>query len=81
MIEIKPTNLGVLGTAEKLEVTVLPFATSDKTCGTYWVLKTAEGNQIAQGNYTLKEPEFAEWGNDNLYVENLVLNSLNLERN
>lgn len=80
MIEIKPTNLGVLGTAEQLEVTVLPFATSSTSCNTYWALKTAEGKQIAEGNYTLTEEEFAEWGSDNLYVEDLVLNQLKLER-
>jgi hypothetical protein len=80
MITIKPTSLGVLGTAEQLQVTVHGFTTDAKTTGTYWALKTAEGNQIAEGNYNLTEAEFKAWGADNVYVENLVLNSLNLER-
>jgi hypothetical protein len=80
MITIKPTSLGVLGTAEQLEVTVHGFLTNAKTTGTYWTLNTAEGNKIAEGNYNLTEEEFEAWGANNVYVENLVLNFLNLER-
>jgi hypothetical protein len=80
MITIKPTSLGVLGTAEQLQVTVHGFLTNAKTTGTYWALKTAEGNQIAEGNYSLTEDEFEAWGADNSYIDELILSHLNLEK-
>ena len=80
MITIKPTSLGVLGTAEQLQVTVHGFTTDAKTTGTYWALKTAEGKQIAEGNYNLTEEEFEAWGADNSYIDELILSQLNLEK-
>jgi hypothetical protein len=80
MITIKPTCLGVLGTAEQLQVTVHGFTTDAKTTGTYWALKTAEGKQIAEGNYNLTEEEFEAWGADNSYIDELILSQLNLEK-
>ena len=80
MITIKPTSLGVLGTAEQLQVTVHGFTTDAKTTGTYWALKTAEGKQIAEGNYNLTEEEFEGWGADNSYIDEIILSHLNLEK-
>ena len=80
MITIKPTSLGVLGTAEQLQVTVHGFTTDAKTTGTYWALKTAEGKQIAEGNYNLTEEEFEAWGADNSYIDEIILSQLNLEK-
>jgi predicted secreted protein len=80
MITIKPTSLGVLGTAEQLQVTVHGFTTDATTTGTYWALKTAEGKQIAEGNYNLTEDEFEAWGADNSYIEEIILSQLNLEK-
>jgi hypothetical protein len=80
MITIKPTILGVLGTAEQLQVTVHGFTTDASTTGTYWVLKTGEGNQIAEGTYYLTEDEFEAWGADNSYIEEIILSHLNLEK-
>jgi predicted secreted protein len=80
MITIKQTSLGVLGTAEQLQVTVHGFTTDAKTTGTYWALKTAEGKQIAEGNYNLTEEEFEAWGADNSYIDEIILSHLNLEK-
>lgn len=80
MITIKPTSLGVLGTAEQLQVTVHGFTTDATTTGIYWVLKTAEGKQIAEGTYYLTEAEFEAWGADNSYIEEIILSQLNLEK-
>jgi predicted secreted protein len=80
MITIKPTSLGVLGTAEQLQVTVHGFTTDAKTTGTYWTLNTAEGNKIAEGNYNLTEEEFEAWGADNRIIEAIILSHLNLEK-
>jgi hypothetical protein len=35
-------------------------------------LLTADGLQLSQGNYTLTEEEFAAWGQDNNYVNQVV---------
>ena len=80
MITIKPTSFGVLGTAEQLQVTVHGFPTDAKTTGTHWALKTAEGKQIAEGNYFLTEEEFEAWGADNSYIDEIILSHLNLEK-
>jgi hypothetical protein len=60
------------GTATQLSVLVLNFATDATTCTTYWQLLTEDGLQLSQGNYTLTEEEFAAWGTDNNYVNQVV---------
>jgi hypothetical protein len=60
------------GTATLLSVLVLNFPTDAVTCTTYWQLLTADGLQLSQGNYTLTEEEFAAWGTDNNYVNQVV---------
>ncbi len=80
MIEIKPTTLGILGIATNVAITILPFATNATQCSIHWALKTADANQIAEGNHTLTKAEFEAWGDDNAHVENIVLTHLNLER-
>ena len=64
------------GTATLLNVLVLNFDTTAITCTTYWQLFTEEGQQLAQGNYTLTEEEFANWGTDNSVVNQYVANAI-----
>jgi hypothetical protein len=60
------------GTASRMTVLVLNFATDATTATTYWQLLTEEGVQLSQGNYTLTEEQFAAWGQDNAYVNQCV---------
>jgi hypothetical protein len=60
------------GTATRMTVLVLNFETTATTCTTYWQLLTEDGKQLAQGNYTLTEEQFATWGTDNSVVDNYV---------
>jgi hypothetical protein len=60
------------GTATRLSVLVLNFATDATTCTTYWQLLTEDGKVLSQGNYTLTEEQFAEWGRDNSVVNEYV---------
>ena len=62
------------GTATRMTVLVLNFETTATTCTTYWQLLTENGEQLAQGNYTLTEEQFATWGQDNDYVNEVVAN-------
>jgi len=64
------------GTATRLSVLVLNFATDATTCTTYWQLLTEEGVQLSQGNYTLTAEEFANWGENNNFVNECVANAI-----
>lgn len=64
------------GTATLLNVLVLNFDTTATTCTTYWQLLTEKGQQLTQGNYTLTEEEFANWGTDNSVVNQYVANAI-----
>ena len=64
------------GTATFMTVLVLNFSTEATTCQTYWQLLTDEGKQLAQGNYTLTEEQFAAWGQDNNYVNECVAEAI-----
>jgi hypothetical protein len=60
------------GTATRMTVLVLNFATDATTCTTYWQLLNDEGVQLSQGNYSLTEEQFLTWGTDNSVVNEYV---------
>ena len=64
------------GTATRLSVLVLNFATDATTCTTYWQLLTEDGKQLSQGNYTLTEEQFLTWGTDNNVVNQYVADAI-----
>lgn len=64
------------GTATFMTVLVLNFSTEATTCTTYWQLLDDEGKQLAQGNYTLTEEQFASWGTDNNVVNEYVADAI-----
>ena len=64
------------GTATRMTVLVLNFATDATTATTYWQLLTEDGKQLSQGNYTLSEEEFANWGENNNFVNECVANAI-----
>jgi hypothetical protein len=78
MVNIQPVVFPIVGTATKLTVTVLGFATNAKTCGTYYALMTDADVKVIEGNYQLTEDEFASWGVDNNYINTIVANFLNV---
>jgi hypothetical protein len=77
MAKIQPITFPLnQGTATEMSVLILNFETSATTCTTYYELKTDEGTVLSNGNYTLTEEEFAEWGTDNTWVETCVANAI-----
>lgn len=69
------------GTATEMTVLILNFETSATTCTTYYELKSEATEEVpakvlSNGNYTLTEEEFAEWSNDNTWVEQCVANAI-----
>lgn len=80
MVEIKEQNCGVLGIATQIEIRILPFATTDKSCGIYYRIADKDGRSMREGNTTINEEQFAEWDDDNAFIEDIVLSELGLER-
>jgi len=80
MIQLKPSNAGILGTITQIEVTVLPFQTNATSCSIYYKLSDAEGKELGSGNIALTEEQFLGWGGDNTYVSDIVINQLGLEK-
>jgi len=64
------------GTATQMSVLVLNFTTEATTCSTYWQLLTEDGKVVADDNYNLTEEEFAAWGQDNNYVNQVVAQAI-----
>ena len=76
-IEIEPIIFPLnQGTATQMTVLVLNFDTTATTCTTYWQLLTEKGQQLTQGNYTLTEEQFEQWGTDNSVVNEYVANGI-----
>ena len=80
MIQLKPSNEGVLGTITQIDVLVLPFDVQAVTCSTYYKLCAEDGKQLAEGNLSLTEEQFANWGTDNSYVSDIVITELGLTK-
>lgn len=80
MIQLKPSKVGVLGTITQIDVLVLPFQTDAVTCSTYYKLCDKDGKMVAEGNLSLTEEQFANWGTDNSYVSDIVITELGLTK-
>lgn len=76
MVQIQPINFPIKGTATQMNVLVLNFATNATTATTYWQLFTEDETQVADGNYTMTEEQFAEWGQDNNFVNECVADAI-----
>lgn len=76
MIQIQPIIFPIKGTATQMSVLVLNFETNATTATTYWQLFTEDGTQVLDGNYTMTEEQFAEWGQDNNVVNEYVADAI-----
>jgi hypothetical protein len=88
MAKIQPVVFPLnAGTATEMTVLILNFETSATTCTTYYELKSEATEEtettgstpakvLSNGNYTLTELEFAEWGFDNEWVTQCVANAI-----
>lgn len=79
MANISPVIFPIVGTATKLDVTVLGFKTSATSCNTYYQLTTDDGVQCIQGNYNLTNEQFAAWGIDSSVVDDYVAEFLGVQ--
>jgi hypothetical protein len=73
MAKIQPIEFPLEGIATTLEVTLLPFKTSDVTASTYNRLLTDDNKEVIPAwNYAMTEEQFAAWGQDNSVVDDYV---------
>jgi hypothetical protein len=76
MANIQPITFPFKGDAVKLVVRVNSFDTQVDTTSLNWSLQTAEGFECLSGLYNMSVQEFADWGQDNTYLDNLVAQSI-----
>lgn len=80
MIEIVPINCGVLGFAKFVYVVVTNFPTSADTCMLLYYVYNEDRVVLIDKQYELTPEQFANWGTDNTYVENIILNLIGATR-
>jgi len=81
MIQIKPIPLGIQKTeAANLIVSVSIPNTQDKTCQIGWRLLSEDFKDLEKGKIQLTEEQYSNWGDDNTYLENIVIEELKIER-
>ena len=80
-MKIIPVTIGFpLMEATELKVTIGSFPTDAITCMVNYMIYSVENIIISSGSIQLTEEEFTAWGQDNTYIENIVLERLGLER-
>jgi hypothetical protein len=89
MIQIKPILVG-LPQQEANGIIVRPIidTTTAIDCNTYYEVVSTSFDEdesisslvLANGNFPINEEQYAAWGKDNAFIENIVLKGLGLER-
>jgi hypothetical protein len=73
MAKIQPIEVPHVGIGTTLEVTILPFKTSDVTATTYNRILSDDNLEVVPSwNYTLTDEQYAAWGEDNSVVDEYV---------
>jgi hypothetical protein len=73
MAKIQPIEVPHVGIGTTLEVTILPFKTSDVTATTYNRILSDDNLEVVPSwNYTLTDEQYAAWGQDNSVVDDYV---------
>ena len=93
MIKIKEIPVGFPAKqANGIKIRVMPFQTTAISCSTYYELfkvieivneqkEISESiESLANGNSEITDEQFALWGQDMAYIENIVLANLGLTR-
>jgi len=80
-MKIQEVNIGwPIKIATDLLVRVLPFNTEALMCNLYYEILSTTGERLSEGNLSITEEEFANWGQDNSYIDDITLIKLGLER-
>ena len=76
--QITPLEIPFKGTATQLFIRTSTDGIYKPTGMIYWKVLNEEGKELASGNIPLTVEEVEAWGNSMEYIENLVLDRLNL---
>jgi hypothetical protein len=80
-IEIQPITLGLPAkTATRIMVRPVILSTKDLDCYTYYEVSTEVGEILVTGECPITEEQYANWGSDNTYIEDIVIAYLGLGR-
>ena len=78
--KVEPVQIGIEKIVDSVSVSVLSFKTTDKTCQLYYQVFDKNKKKVDDGNLSLTEQEFSQWGETNIYIEDLALSKLKLKR-
>ena len=80
MIKIKTILVG-LPAKEADGITIRPIidSTTALQCNTYYEI-LFESKMLLNGNFAITPEQYAAWGKDNSFIENIVIKGLGLER-
>lgn len=81
MIQIKPILLG-LQQKEGTQILIRPIISSTQSldCNTYYEVYSDDNELLATGNIAINEEQYKQWADDNSFIENIVLETLKLNR-
>lgn len=80
MKQIEPIDVwqnGTTKTAVKLQAQGTSV-TLGQAASFFWQLLTVEGHQVANGNLSISNSQYAAWGADDNYVYTIIAEDLNL---
>ena len=78
--QINPLEIPLKGTATQLFIRTSTEGIYKPTGMVYWQALNEEGQEMASGNIPLTAEEVEAWGDSMDYIENLVLDRLNLTK-
>lgn len=78
--QIKPLEIPLKGTATQLFIRTSTEGIYKPTGMIYWQALSEKGKELASGNIPLTVEEVEAWGDSMDYIENLVLDRLNLTK-
>ena len=78
--QINPLEIPLKGTATQLFIRTSTDGIYNPTGMVYWQLLSESGQEVTSGNIPLTVEEVEAWGNSMDYIENLVLDRLNLTK-
>ena len=78
--QITPLEIPLKGKATQLFIRTSTEGISNPTGMVYWQALNEEGQEMTSGNISLTTEEVEAWGDSMEYIENLVLDRLNLTK-
>ena len=78
--QIQPLEIPLKGTATQIFIRTSTDGIYNTTGMIYWQALNKEGKELASGNIPLTAEEVEAWGDSMEYIENLVLDRLNLTK-